>query len=345
MRLARGLAGVLLTAAVYACLAAPAPAAFPGANGVILHSYSRDVQYPDGCHPSPSRECHGKLGFVSELEALNGAGQIVRRHPLAGGGVAVSPDGRRIAFSRNRSGELMVADATGAHARRIARGVGGSVESWSPDGRKLLVIRDVGAHRSVFVVSVRGGRVRRLTRGNLDLHPRWSPDGDRIAFLRMANSAGGPCPRAWSVWTMSSRAGPAHVLYRPGFACGGVGSFDWAPDGDRLAVVVAGLRPTSLRAPPPQAGNDRPGLAVVSETGGIRHVADGGGSVLWSPDGHWLAFTDGTSSYERCAPTALYGSVCVIRPDGSELHLLGQLTTSPSGFLGFLDWAVQPRSG
>ena len=68
----------------------------------------------------------------------------------------------------------MVNPRTGS-ARRLTRG-GASSPSWSPDGRRLAVVR----RGWIELVGSSGGRLRRLTRGGA---PAWSPNGEQLAFV------------------------------------------------------------------------------------------------------------------------------------------------------------------
>lgn len=112
---------------------------------------------------------------------------------------AVSPDGRRIAFSRG--GELFLIDAGGARVRRLTDGgpAGSSdVEpSFVPGGRRILFVRlgdetVAGTNQGdVFSVGVDGGGPRRVTGGrSADRSPVSSPNGRQIVFAREPFSRG-----------------------------------------------------------------------------------------------------------------------------------------------------------
>jgi Tol biopolymer transport system component len=98
-----------------------------------------------------------------------------------------SPDGKRIAFSSNRSGprEIWVCDADGANAVQLTR-FGGPVTGvprWSPDGRRIAFDSRPGDNADIFVIGAEGGAMRRLTyQTGEDARPAWSPDGKWIYF-------------------------------------------------------------------------------------------------------------------------------------------------------------------
>jgi len=91
-----------------------------------------------------------------------------------------SPDGTRIAFTRNGSVHVMNPDGSGPVL--LARSAG--TPSWSPDGARLAYCcAGRRNHGGIFVVSSDGSGVRRLTKGGHS--PSWSPDGSSIAFESM----------------------------------------------------------------------------------------------------------------------------------------------------------------
>lgn len=137
-----------------------------------------------------------------------------------------SPDGAWITFTRVRLGPtdvegeylsslgiwMLRPDGTGN--RRITSAADWSPR-WSPDGRKLAVIRRVrteGAPRwDLLIVSPRGKVVKRLVQDASS--PTWSPDGSRVAFVREDG-----------IYVIRARGGIATRVLR----ATGIGSIDWA---------------------------------------------------------------------------------------------------------------------
>jgi dipeptidyl aminopeptidase/acylaminoacyl peptidase len=340
--IARQVRDVLAATCAAALLASPAQAAFPGANGLIVHFYSHAETFEAGerCHMSPALECHGRVGFRPFVERLAPEGSIVSRTALPAFGGAVSPDGRRLALSR-RTGGIVVSDLTGQHVRRVSRGHGDFSPAWSADGREIAFLRSTSDSTALSVVNSRGGHVRRLASGFIQEAPTWSPDGDRVAYLRPAGR-GQRCPGKATVWIVDARGGPARRLYRPGFGCRTVGAIDWAPDGDRLVIWLGRAHGDPKGVPSiPSSKAVQPGLSILSETGRIRHVRYEGAYPVWSPNGDWLAFTG------QCVPgmpAIPFGfPVCAIRPDGSGGHGLGFLTSETGGQQQFT-WVPGPRT-
>jgi len=127
-----------------------------------------------------------------------------------------SPDGKRIAFSSDRSGvgEIWVCNTDGSNAVQLT--FFGKRETasprWSPDSRWISFDSNVEGQFEVYVVGANGGKPRRLTsHPALDAVPSWSWDGKWIYFgsTRSGN---------YQVWKMSAAGGePTQVTRNGGF--------------------------------------------------------------------------------------------------------------------------------
>jgi len=224
---------------------------------------------------------------------------------------AWSPDGRRIAFTRNddkgefstfTNDDVFVMDADGGHARQLTAEVVGTSSSqpaWSPDGRAIVYVR--GPSRASAVVSATplafgellridadGGEETAVTSGEPDAAPAWSPDGREIVFVRghelnkptgdmdlfVLRVAGGT-PRRLTHTPRSMETAPA-----------------WSPDGSRIAFA----RSWSTSAFTGEAAvvvinRDGSGESVV-----LRHklYSETTYGLSWSPDGRRIAFETGS---------------------------------------------------
>jgi Tol biopolymer transport system component/predicted Ser/Thr protein kinase len=102
---------------------------------------------------------------------------------------AYSPDGSRIAFTSNRSGEtfeIWVADADGGGPVRLTHmpeSMQGSA-NWSPDGKWIAFDSfDANGEEHIYVIESGGGQPRRITsEPSTDCIPSWSRDGQWIYF-------------------------------------------------------------------------------------------------------------------------------------------------------------------
>src|ERR1019366_5800177 len=78
-----------------------------------------------------------------------------------------SPDGRKIAFQSNRSGnmEVWTCDADGSNCQQITSFDGPvcGTPRWSPDGRWLALDSRAEGQSEIYVVAADGGKPRRIT--------------------------------------------------------------------------------------------------------------------------------------------------------------------------------------
>jgi Tol biopolymer transport system component len=101
--------------------------------------------------------------------------------------MSVSPDGRHIAFTSNRTGskEIWTAEADGRNQTQLTYFQGPAVGSprWSPDSKSMTFDGAAGGSSDIYVVATDGGKPTRLTTdaGN-EIRPSWSHDGKWIYY-------------------------------------------------------------------------------------------------------------------------------------------------------------------
>jgi Tol biopolymer transport system component/DNA-binding winged helix-turn-helix (wHTH) protein len=125
-----------------------------------------------------------------------------------------SPDGQRIAFTSDRSGnqEIWMCDAGGQKLTQLTFfGKGMAVNpQWSPGGDELVFDYRTTGDANVYVLDVRGGVPRRVTTESLDAGiPSWSKDGRYIYFT--SNRSG-----EQQVWKVPVAGGEAVQVTRGG---------------------------------------------------------------------------------------------------------------------------------
>ena len=191
---------------------------------------------PDSARADTSGAGRGGLGRPSTLRIL-AEGAI-------SGPISWSPDGARIAFSRNRRGrygslvdDLYVVEVESGDVRRLTTDRRASSPSFAPDGRRLAFVGVDGETANVYTLDLETGAERRLTAYTGDVQittARWSPDGASVAF---------------AVFDLDGRRDLATV----NVATGGVARLAtdaatppserddrlpvWSPDGDALAFT------------------------------------------------------------------------------------------------------------
>jgi Tol biopolymer transport system component/C-terminal processing protease CtpA/Prc len=189
--------------------------------------------------------------------------------------LALSPDGKKVAFAAR--GEIFAASAKdGGDAARVTMTSAPEAQvSWAPDSRRIVYSSErAGPARLVTYDFTTGKETVLTTEGDGDYAPRFSPDGKSIAFVR-----GGTELRVLDVEAKKDRSLAKGIIADP-IQVGR--PLAWSPDGKWVAFFTAGTRGFT-------------NVAVVSATGGearpVSFLANANASsVAWSPDGTFLLF-------------------------------------------------------
>ena len=164
---------------------------------------------------------------IWRMDLAASAGQASSRIKLLStrtrdGDPQISPDGKRIVFASERSGdrELWVCDSDGSNPLQLTRLHSSSYDPhWSPDGRSIAFATRLENQFDIYVIGANGGVPHRMTEdASDDLVPSWSRDGRWIYFT--STRGGGR-----QVWKMPAEGGEAAQVTREG-GIGAVESFD-----------------------------------------------------------------------------------------------------------------------
>lgn len=271
----RSAIGVFFAVVAVLAAAAPSQAAFPGHNGKIAFTSTRDgdteifVMNPDGTGQTP-----------------------LTSNTMSDTNPSWSPDGKQITFVRGNfssDGRLWVMDADGGNPRAVSS-VGLSVRystpSWSPDGSQIAFTT---FSLDLALVNADGTGFHYLTNtpDQQELEPAWSPAGSEIAFThhRCVDDSES-CYADGNIRAIEPDGTNARMVTDLRFE---ESHFDpnWSPAGQRIAFSVCGSEPDVC-----------PEVDVhVIDAGGSNESAVPGtaGSLdpAFSPDGQKLAYSNG----------------------------------------------------
>jgi Tol biopolymer transport system component len=269
-------------------LAAPAAATFPGTNGRI--AFSQGDVFPEG-----------DVSLHSQVFTVDPSGGEVSQltHVPKSKAAALpdwSPDGSRIAFHSNRSGDfgiwVMNADGSGQTRLTGRDGFGDFYPSWSPDGRRIVYSHcaepfGMGIFFDCKIVAMNaagGGSEVLLGSGHwVNAHAQFSPDGQSIAF---GSDRGG---LQSAIWVMKADGSSPRRITKPRLR-----AFwpDWAPGGDRIIFADhCCVKHSNIYTVRP----DGSGLQRVTQIKGLSFDAAFPG---YSPDGTRVSF-----SFSKGCPT------------------------------------------
>ena len=133
----------------------------------------------------------------------------------------------------------------------------------SPEGRWVAytvatsTLKEDKSETQVWMAPTDGGEPLPMTaKGTSASHPRFSPDGKYLAFLAARPDEGEEKDDAKAqVWLLDRRGGEAQRLTE---VPQGVESFEWAPDGRRLVLLVKDPSPAELEAQQHKAAGTKP---------------------------------------------------------------------------------------
>lgn len=211
--------------------------------------------------------------------------------PLWMRNIAVSPDGKKIAFTYK--GDIFTVPVEGGEATRLT--TSGSYETaprWSPDGKKITFASDRHGNLDIFVMNATGGTPVRLTSNSANETPEsFSADGKEVfysaAVQAPASSAMFPSSRMTQLYAVSVDGGkPRQVLGTPAQAIAFTGK-----DGSFLYQDVEGFENEWRKHHTSSVTRDI--WSYDAKTGTHRNLTDRAGedrNPVLSPDGKTVYF-------------------------------------------------------
>ena len=274
-------------------------------------------------------------------------------------GVAISPDGSRVAYVVREplmEGEkseylshIWVAASDGSRNAQFTRGESSaSGPAFSPDGQWLAFTTARSGSNQIWVIPMGGGEARQVT----DAKPgvgqfRWSPDGDAFAFV-MRDPQTDEEEKATTekrdvilvdqnfkfghIYTAafdpaSTETAEANRVTEGEFHVTG---FDWSPDGTQFVFA-------HQADPRINTGRLSGDIALVPAEGGdVRQLVTGPGvesSPRWSPDGSLIAYGSTGGQPEPVGLSDLY----VVDPATGESRMLPE---TPNRSVFVAEWSA-----
>ncbi|MDX2193713.1 MAG: S41 family peptidase [Gemmatimonadales bacterium] len=321
------------------------------------------AQAPRPSLAEPSLSSRGELAFASggelwSVPLAGGEARLLVAHPATESRPLWSPDGARLAFVSNRTGNgdlYVLTVATGQLLRLTYDDAAEQLDAWSRDGEWLYFhssARDISGMHDVHRIRSTGGTPATVAgdRYASEYFAQPSPDGRRLAITARGVVAGQWWRHGHShldeseLWLVTLGAVPSYR--RVGEAGGAKDAWPlWSPDGATLYYLSDRGGHENLWARPVAGGAGKPLTRFTS------------GRVLWpqlSPDGRTIVFErdfgiwayDVAGGQARAVPITLRGAVAgratervavsanwqgvALAPDGKKLALVtrGELFAS-----------------
>ena len=258
--------------------------------------------------------CAGMLSIVVAAAPRAGAQELgyrlIHEEPLGGADSAVSPDGKWLAFSSRRGGNVdlwMVEVETGKLKQLTDADSRDFEPTWHPDGTHLVFTSDREDNPNhgadIFTIDLKTLEVTQETStvGMAD-YPSYSKDGTEIVFTSGIFGRGG----IREVWVKNLEAGKLRQVTK-GHTF--VGSSSFSPDGKQIAY----------HAYYDGYGSAKSDVWTVDSAGGKGTNITNTNDIwdykpVWSYDGEWITFASkrGTKNF----------NVFIVHPDGTGLRAI-----------------------
>jgi dipeptidyl aminopeptidase/acylaminoacyl peptidase len=229
----------------------------------------------------------------------------------------ISPDGRRVAFVVARldgrhdryARNVWIADVAGGVPRPFTRDGRSSAPRWSPDGRRMAVVRVVAGVPQIAVLDVATGATRSTTALPAGaVEPAWSHAGTALAFIGITHDAAPPAridfARAGFTPTAAQRTSDVRTIDVERYEANGVGfTYDvhhhvWLMDAD--------------------------GRHAHALTSGVAREDD---AVVWSPDDRRVLYTSSVVDRPKAYTSDLF---TIAVAGGAPVHVVSPAQANSS---------------
>jgi Tol biopolymer transport system component len=200
-----------------------------------------------------------------------------------GGHLSWSPDGSRIAFSRDSGARgqqsIWVVNTVTRKLDRLTNCLPVSCvdvdPAWSPNGQSIVLSRIADGSSSLYTVRSNDSQPTKITTVASAADPQWSPDGRQIAFD--GNNR---------IYVTDADGSHLKLLLR-GTRGSGPGVPSWSPDGTKLAYFNTPGRPSAFTA---EVWTMNPDGSAARRLYHSPCCVGSWAAPIWSPDGKKIAF-------------------------------------------------------
>lgn len=216
----------------------------------------------------------GKAAEVPIRRRGASTGPVVEHLSLTQGysDLALSPDGRKVAFVAR--GEIFAANARdGGPAARVTRSSARESQiEWAPDSKRIVYVSERDDAQRIFLYDFSNSTETQLTKdAKPDDAPRFSPDGNSLAFVRDDKNL-----------IVMDLATKAERVVATGYISASPRNLAWSADGKWLAYLGLSNRSFRNAYVVPAAGGESRAVSAVPNANT--------NTLSWSPDGTFLVF-------------------------------------------------------